>query len=168
MALIVCALDRSIHDRKAFNCGEAALNSFLRTQAAKHQRQGFSRTFVLVDDCVPSQVLAFYSLSNCEIGRKSLTEKDLKGLPLYPVPCVMLARLAVDKSRHGEKLGQLMLVDAVRRTALVSQQTGVYAIVVDAKDEKAKSFYERFGFSTIAENPLKLYLPLATALKALQ
>lgn len=167
MALIVCALDRSKHDRKVFDCGEAALNWFLQTQAAKHQRQGFSRTFVLVEDGTPAQILAFYSLSNCEIGRKSLAENDLKGLPLYPVPCVMLARLAVDQSRHGEKLGQHMLIDAIRRTALVSQQIGVHAIVVDAKDEKAKSFYERFGFTAIVENPLELYLPLATVLKSM-
>jgi len=167
VALIVCALDRSQHDRKAFDCGVAALNRFLQTQAAKHQRQGFSRTFVLVDDDHPSRIRAFYSLSTCEIGRESLADQDMKGLPLHPVPCVMLARLAVDQSRQGEKLGQHMLMDAVRRAALVSQQAGVHAIVVDAKDAQAKRFYQRFGFRSVADHPLTLYLSLATALSAI-
>ena len=168
MGLIVCSLDRSIHDRKAFDCGEPALNAFLQTQAATHQRQGFSRTFVLVDDGAASRILAFYSLTNCEIGRSSITEDDAKGLPLHPVPCVMMARLAVNRANQGESLGKWMLMDAIKRTALISQQTGVHAILVDAKDAKAKQFYERFGFKEVAENPMRLYLPLATALNAFQ
>lgn len=168
MALIVCSLDKALHERHAFDCGDAALNSFLQTQASKHQQQGFSRTFVLTDDRAPQQILAFYSLTNCEIGRASISAADAKGLPLHPVPCVLIARLAVGLSRQGQKLGQRMLIDAIKRTALISQQSGVHAIVVEAKDVKAKQFYERFGFISITEHPMKLYLPLATALKALQ
>ncbi len=168
MALIVSSLDRTVHNRKAFDCGASALNVFLQTQASKHQQQGFSRTFVLADENAPARILAFYSLTNCEIGRESIAADDVKGLPLYPVPCVLIARLAVDQSMHGKSFGQQMLMDAIRRTALISQQTGVHAIVVDAKDARAKQFYERFGFKSIDQKPMTLYLPLATAMKSLQ
>ena len=94
--------------------------------------------------------------------------QDCPRPPLHPVPCVMMARLAVNRANQGESLGKWMLMDAIKRTALISQQTGVHAILVDAKDAKAKQFYERFGFKEVAENPMRLYLPLATALNAFQ
>jgi predicted N-acetyltransferase YhbS len=80
----------------------------------------------------------------------------------------MLARLAVDRSQQGKHLGQWLLMDAIKRCALVGQQSGVYALLVDAKSEGTKRFYERFGFVSIAERPMTLYLPLDTALASLQ
>ncbi len=168
MALIVGSLDKAVHDRAAFDCGEPPLNEFLRTRAAKHQAQRISRSFVLTDSAEPARILGYYSLSNCQIAREDLSEQEAKALPRHPVPAVMLARLAVDQSQQGQRYGQWLLMDAIKRCALVGQQSGVYALLVDAKHEQAKRFYERFGFTAIAGKLLTLYLPLETGLKALQ
>ena len=168
MALIVCSLDKAAHDRPAFDCGEPALNDFLRTKAARHQSQRLSRTFVLVDDGEPSRILGYYSLANCHIDREGLTEQEARKLPKYPIPGVRLARLAVDLTQQGRQYGLLLLMDAIKRCVLVSLQSGVYALVVDAKNEAAKRFYKRFGFCEIAIRPMTVYLPLATGLKAVQ
>jgi GNAT superfamily N-acetyltransferase len=168
MALIVSALDKAIHDRKAFDCGEPALNEFLRTKAAKHQAQRVSRSFVLTDDIEPARILGFYTLSNSQIAREQLSADEAKALPRHPIPAVMLARLAIDRAQQGRRFGRWLLMDAIKRCALVGRQTGVYALLVDAKNDEAKRFYQRFGFTEITDRPMTLYLPLATAIQALQ
>lgn len=168
MALIVSSLNEAVHDRAAFDSGEPALDEFLRTLAAQHQTRRVSRTFVLTDKALPQHVLAYYSLCNSRIAREQLSESDARLLPRHPVPAVMLARLAVDRAQQGKRYGHWMLMDAVKRCAWVGQQTGVYALLVEAKHEMAQQFYQRFGFCTIAGRPLTLYLPLETALKAVQ
>ena len=168
MALIVSSLDKAVHDRTAFDCGKPPLNDFLRTKAAKHQAQRVSRTFVLTDPAEPRPILGYYSLSNCQIAREELSEQEARALPRHPVPAVMLARLAVDQNQQGKRYGRWLLMDAIKRCALVGKQSGVYALVVDAKDDEARRFYERYGFAAIAGRPMTLYLPLETGLKALQ
>lgn len=167
MALIVSSLDKNTHDRQAFDCRESALNEFLHTKASKHQALGISRTFILSPETEPHKVLGFYSLSNCQIGRDRIAPDEARKLPKYPIPAILLARLGVDQSAQGQGYGELLLMDAIKRCALVSRHTGVYALVVDAKHEQAKRFYERFGFAQVQSNALTLYLPLATAIKAL-
>lgn len=168
MALIIGSLDKAIHDRSAFDCGESKLNEFLRIKAARHQVQRMSRTFVLTDDAEPRCILGYYTLSNSQIARAQLSEAEARVLPRHPIPAVLLARLAVDHRRQGKHYGQWLLMDAVKRSVLVGQQSGVYALLVDAKDQAAKRFYERFGFGAIAGHPLTLYLPLETGLRVLQ
>ena len=144
------------------------LNDFLRTRAARHQAQRVSRTFVLIDAATPRRILGYYSLSNCQIARVAISVDEAKRLPKHPIPAVMLARLAVDKDQQGKHFGQWLLMDAIKRCVLIGQQSGVYALLVDAKDQTIKRFYERFGFVSIAGHPLTLYLPLETGLRALQ
>lgn len=168
MALIVCALDKAVHDRGAFRCGVSDLDEFLRTRAAKHQTQRISRTFVLVSDDCPSRILGYYTLSNCQIGRESLSDDVSRPLPRHPIPAVMLGRLAVATSEQGRHFGTWLLMDALKRTVLIGQQSGVFALVVDAADDRARDFYLRRGFVAITERPLTLYLPLETGLHALR
>jgi GNAT superfamily N-acetyltransferase len=168
VALTVCSLDKSAHDRAAFDSGEPALDDFLRTKAAQHQARRVSRTFVLTDSSEPRRILGWYSLSNAQIAREQLTADEAKTLPRHPVPAVLLARLAVDRSQQGRRLGQWLLMDAIKRCALVGQHSGVYALLVDAKNDGARRFYERFGFVGIAGQAMTLYLPLATALLAVK
>jgi predicted N-acetyltransferase YhbS len=168
VALIICALDRSAHDRTAFQCGNPDLEDFLQTKAAKHQAQRISRTFVLVSEADPGRILGFYSLSNCQIDRQLLTETVGKTLPRHPISAVMLGRLAVDKREQGKRLGTWLLMDALKRTVLVGQQSGVFALVVAAADAKARDFYLRHGFLAMADRPLTLYLPLETGLRAMR
>jgi len=168
MALTVCGLDKNTHDRQAFDCGEPALTEFLHARAAKHQALRVSRTFVLSDNIEPRKILGFYSLCNCQIGRDDILPEEARKLPQYPLPAILLARLGVDQNAQGKGYGELLLMDVIKRCALVSQQTGVYAVVVDAKHDHAKRFYERFGFTQIKTQALTLYLPLGTAIQALQ
>jgi GNAT superfamily N-acetyltransferase len=166
MALSVGILDKAVHDRADFDCGEPALNDFLATKAAKHQAQRVSRTFVLTDSSRPGEILGYYTLSLCQIARERLSEREARKLPKYPVPAVLLARLAVSKTAQGRRFGHWLLMDALKRCALVGAQSGVYALVVDAKNDGAKRFYEHFGFREIKSAPMRLYLPLATVVKA--
>ncbi len=166
MPLSVVLLDKALHDRKAFDCGSEPLNTYLRTQAAKHQSQRIARVFVLVDKSEPSRIRGFYALSSSHITRADLTENEARKLPRHPVPTVTLGRLAVDRASAHQGYGTLLLMNAIKRCALVGGQTGVYAIVVDAKDQHAKAFYERFGFRKIDGNRFRLYLSIVTALKS--
>lgn len=168
MALIVSGLDKSIHDRTAFDCGQSDLNAFIKTKAARHQIQRVSRTFVLTDETEPKHILGYYSLSNSQIARAQLGEAEMRTLPRHPIPAVLLARMAVDSRQQGKRYGQWLLMDAIKRSVLAGRQSGVYALLVDAKDEAAKRFYGRFGFVAVAGHPLTLYLPLETGLRALQ
>jgi len=168
VALIVGSLDKAVHDRTAFDCGEPALNDFLRARAARHQAQRVSRTFVLTDETESKRILGYYTLSNCQIAREELSEEETRALPRHPVPAVMLARLAVDQAQQGKRYGQWLLMDAIKRCALVGQQSGVYALLVDAKNEDARRFYKRFGFCAIVGHPMTLYLPLEVGLKGMQ
>lgn len=167
MALIVSGLDKAAHDRAAFFSGRDELDDFLKTKAAKHQAQRISRTFVLTDKAEPRRILGYYSLSNCQIAREELTEDEARALPRHPVPAVLLARLAVAAAEQGKRYGTWLFMDALKRTVLIGQQSGVYALVVDAIDHKARRFYERHGFTPISARPLTLYLPLATGLHAI-
>jgi len=167
VALIVETLDKLKHNRNAFDCGKPELDEFLKTKAAKHQTQRVSRTFVLADDATPSNIIGYYSLSNCQVARAIISADDARQLPLHPVPAIFLARLAIDRSVHGCGYGLLLLMDSIKRCVLVGQQSGVFALVAHTKDDQAKSFYLRYGFTVIEQHPLTLYLPLATALKTL-
>ncbi len=166
--MIVASLDKAAHNRSVFDCGEPALDDFLKTKAAQHQDRRVSRTFVLTETETPEQILGYYSLSNCQVAREELSAIEAKALPRHPIPAVLLARIAVDRSAQGRRFGQWLLMDSIKRCALVGRQTGVYALVVDAKNQSAKDFYERFGFTAIFNRPTTLYLPLETALRSLQ
>jgi GNAT superfamily N-acetyltransferase len=167
VALRVASLDKSIHNRDAFDCGAAALNDYLKTQAARHQKQNVSRVYLLIDDDRAESILGFYALSAGEITRSDLDTKQAKKLPPHPVPVTIIGRLAVHEPEQGCGHGTLLLVDAISRSVLISEQAGVRGIVVDAKDEKAKAFYQRFGFTDLPEHPMRLLLPVATALQSM-
>lgn len=161
LALEFCILDKSI-DRSNFDCGISELNTFLKRQARQQQSKGFNRTFVLInDEDSPLKVLGFYSLSMGEINLDSLPEEKKKKLPKHPVPVARIGRLAVDNSAKGKGCGEMMLVDALRRVQRASMQIGVYAIVGDAKDDSAKSFYEKFNFIPFQDESMSLFIPLA-------
>ncbi len=168
MALIICALNKSAHDRTAFRCGNPDLDEFIRTKAAKHQAQRISRTFVLTSEADPGRILGYYSLSNCQIDRELLSVDVGKTLPRHPIPAVLLGRLAVDTREQGKQFGTWLLIDALKRTVLVGQQSGVFALVVEAADFKARDFYLVRGFVPITDRPLTLYMPLETGLRAMR
>jgi GNAT superfamily N-acetyltransferase len=156
------ALDKSF-DRDAFDCGSEELNHFLTAKARQNQKAGFNRTFVAIKSNDPDKkVLGFYSLSIGEIDLSNLPEVLRKKLPKHPVPIARMGRLAVDQSTQGQGLGKLLLIDAMKRVQAASTSVGVYALLIDAKDDQAKTFYKKYGFIELVDEPMTLFLPLAS------
>lgn len=152
------------HDRGAFDCGDAALDEFLKRFARQNQERQISRTFVAVRPGA-SRVLGYFTLSAHSLEAARLPAAISKRLPRYPLPVVHLGRLAVDRAVRGQGLGEILLWDAIRKAVLASDLVGIHAMEVLAKTTEAKRFYERYGFIAIPEDPLHLILPLATARK---
>jgi GNAT superfamily N-acetyltransferase len=154
------ALNRS-HQRDQFHCGKPALDHFLRALVNQYEKRRLGRTFVAVRSG-DQRVQGYYTLASSAIAFHSLPAKAAGKLPRHPVPVALLARLAVDQSVHGAGLGKALLLDALRRCLTLSSQLGIHAVEVDAIDEHARAFYEKFGFETLPDRELHLYLPLAT------
>lgn len=149
------------HDRTAFSCGEPALDSYLQRQASQDVRRRVAQVFVAVGDA-PGKIAGYYSLSAASFEKDELPPALAKRLPHYPVPAAVLGRLAIDRAQQGRGLGETLLLDAIRRVVRASTKIAVYAIIVDAKNEHAQAFYERYGFRAIAGEPRRLFLPLET------
>ncbi len=150
-------------DKASFDCGSLELNAFLQTRARQNQLQGFNRTFVaIVENDEAKKIVGFYSLSMGEINLSSLPEDLIKRLPKHPVPVARMGRLAVDLSFQGQGLGKLLLVDAMKRVQSASGSIGVYALLVEAKDEAAKAFYLKYGFISLSDLPGTLFIPLSS------
>jgi predicted N-acetyltransferase YhbS len=147
------------HDRNGFDCGDAALNEFLQRQAGRQQRRGFGKTYVaLADD--GATVIGFVTVSAGQIATASLPAQAR--LSRHPAPILRIGRLAVDIRHQGQGIGQDLLAFALRLAVEFSQRVGLYAVVVDAKHDKAKAFYIKLGFIACMDSPLSRYLPVAT------
>jgi predicted N-acetyltransferase YhbS len=108
------------------------------------------------------KVLGYYTLAASAVSIEHLPAADSRKLPMHPVPVVLLARLAVDESFHGQRLGEGLLMDALERSLVLSGGMGVHAVEVDATDDAAAAFYRKYRFTPLVDNPLHLYLPIAT------
>lgn len=153
-------LDTRLHDVKGFDCGIPELNRYLQHFASQHQKTGISQTYVLADTKEPQVVLGYYAVSAAQIDVNQVSEGDRKRLPRYPLPCFRVGRLAADQRYHGNGLGKILIGCAVDRCLAAREQVGAFALIVDAKDETAKAFYEHFGFTAFTDQPRSLYLPL--------
>ena len=126
----------------------------------QHRRHGISSVYVLTESAQPERILGYYTLSAAEVDGQRLAEAERKKLPRYPVPCFRMGRLACRKDQHGMGLGKILLGCAVDRCLKAREQVAAHALVVDAKDDVAKAFYVHFGFKTLQDAPLTLYLSL--------
>ena len=152
------------HDRRAFSCGEPALDVYFQTQVTQDVRRHITNCFVATETSTEI-VAGFYTLSAASIPVHDLPPDITKRLPRYPVlPAVRIGRLAVDTRFKGRKLGAALLADAAAR-ALVAAPAS-FTLLVDAKNAAAISFYEHHGFLRLASQPQTLFLPLATVEKA--
>jgi ribosomal protein S18 acetylase RimI-like enzyme len=157
--LIISPLGKQ-HDRKPFDCGEPSLNQYLNRYASQDIGRRVNRVFVASPPGAPWQVIGYYSLSAGSLDATALPEAFRRRLPRYPVPVVLLGRLAIAESHQGMGLGSILLADALRRIAEASQVMAVYAVVVDALNDQAAEFYRQFGFISLPSQPLKLFLPM--------
>lgn len=146
----------SNHDRRSFTCGVDALDEYLRRFARQHASANISRTYVAVLD---TEVRGFYSLAMSAIRRENLPDKHAGRFPDFPLPLARLARLAVAIKHQRKGLGELLLADALQRCLRLSVEIGMIGIVVDAKDERARGWYERYEFERLPDSPLTLWLP---------
>ncbi len=155
------------HKRKSFDCGNKLLNQYLQKMARQHAVKGVARTFVLIDDLYGSDILGFFTLSVCELHAEELPNPYAKKYPRL-VPAAKLARLAVHKAQQRQGLGNLMMTEAMQRVINVSEQVGIIGFLVDAKDEAAKRYYQRYGFLEFPKQALKLFLPMDTLKSAFE
>ena len=155
------ALARS-HDRKAFDCGEPALNDYLARYARKNHEAGGAKTFVAVSSEYPNRVLGYYSVCPASVDYERTPEIIRRGLGHYEVPVFRMGRLAVDRTLRGQGLGGQLLMACGRRCLAVSIQVGGVGLLIDAKNERGARWYTSYGALTIPDAPLTLLLPFST------
>lgn len=146
------------HDRSTFDSGVEPLDRYLRAQAGQDARRRMAAPFVLV---LPDGSLAgFYTLSATSVLLAELPDGVVRRLPRYPLaPATLLGRLAVDRRWRGRGYGRVLLADALHRAAL--SEIASFAVIVEAKDETARRFYERESFLPFPDQPRKLFRPMA-------
>ena len=156
------------YDRDAFDCGEPALNEFLRRHARKTHELGGAKTFLAIDDNDDKTILGFYSLSPASVAYARTPEVVRRGLARHDVPGFRLARLAVDRSAQGHGLGGQLLLSAGGRCLRASAEVGGVVLVIDAKDSRVAQWYASYGALPVLDAPLTLLLPLSTIEAALK
>ncbi|HRJ46508.1 MAG TPA: hypothetical protein PKY38_04045 [Opitutaceae bacterium] len=149
------------HDRAAFRCASAPLNTYLQQIARKDAERHVAAAFVMVDDAAPAAIVGYYTLSAFAVDVTELPEAMQKKLPRYPrLPATLLGRLARDVRFPGT--GSLLLMDALARAYQKSAEIASLAVVADAKDEAALTFYRKFGFAQLGSDPNRVFLPMGT------
>jgi GNAT superfamily N-acetyltransferase len=143
------------HGVDAFECGAEPLDAYLQRYALLNQGAGAAQTYVAV---AGGRVVGYYSLSAASVEYADTPQRLRKGLARHPVPVMLLGRLAVDRTWQGRGLGAALLLDALRRTLAAADILGIRAIMVHAKDEAARRFYEHFDFDSSPVEPLHMFL----------
>lgn len=146
------------HDRSAFESGAEPLDRYFRSRAGQEALGSIAAPFVLT--LPDGSVAGYYTLSATAVQLRELPEQTARKLPRYPlVPATLLGRLAVDRRQRGKGYGRFLLADALYRS--VTSEIASFAVVVDAKDEAARRFYEREGFLPFPDRPMTLFRPMA-------
>jgi GNAT superfamily N-acetyltransferase len=162
-------LNKVIHDRTTFDCGERELKTFLQQHAVRHMKVGVSKTMVLPATEPLSNgkypICSFYTVAPSSIQRNTLPQNLSKALPHYPVPVFLIAQLAVDKKFQKQHLGKITLIKALEFLWQVNQKMRAYAVVVDCFNENVERFYEKYGFHHLYKTDngkSRMFLPMKT------
>jgi GNAT superfamily N-acetyltransferase len=156
------------HNRDAFDCGDAALNTFLRRYARQAHELGSAKTFVAVPDDDTTRVIGFYTLSPASVAYARTPDIIKRGLARHDVPAFRLGRLAVERTVQHQGLGGQLLLAAGRRCLRAAQEVGGVALLIDAKNDTVANWYTSYGALRLLDAPLSLLLPLATVRAALE
>lgn len=151
------------HDLSHFQCGEPTLDDWLRRRALGNEESGASRTYVI---CFENRVVGYYALAVGAVTHADAPGRVRRNMP-DPVPVMVIGRLAIDQSMQGQSIGPALVRDAVLRTIQAAEIAGIRAILVHAISDRAKRFYEKWGFSPSPVDPMTLMITLAEARKAL-
>jgi GNAT superfamily N-acetyltransferase len=142
-----------------FDCGEPSLNAWLSRHARMAAGAGSARTFVTLDK-QQDRVVGYHALTAAQVEHADATERVRRGMPRYPLPVILLARLAVDSSVQGRGLGAWLLADAMSRSVGAAERVGIRALVVHAIDERASAFYAKHGLTPSPSDPQHLMIPI--------
>lgn len=152
-------LDGARHRREQFVCESPQLTDFLQKQARKEMAARASACFVFVAANDPDRIVGYYTLSQTSVRSQTLPESVAKKLPRYAdLGATLIGRLARDLAWRGKEIGRLLLVDALRRSLRLSTEVGAVVVVTDPKDNKARAFYESYGFQALDE--IRLFIPM--------
>lgn len=165
MSVIIDEITRQ-HDRKAFDCGIDELNQFLQQQARQKTVKHISKTYVACLDHAPTTIIGYHTLTGYSVITPP-AHRDYKNYP-HPLSAVKLARLAVDRSYQGQRLGETLLVDAIRRTVLVAQQISAIGLFVDPMIPEVIPFYQQYGFLPADPDDhshIEMWLPTTTCIE---
>lgn len=156
----IVAFDRRF-DRSEFSCGKESLDTWLKQYAGQSERRDTTRTFLAVEPA-SDRVVGYYATTAIELNLNPEAAAFGVGRRRYPMPAVLIARLAVDRGGQGHGVGKSLLVDALQRIAEVSGAVGFEVVVVDAIDADASTFYRRYGFHAFADDELRLFMTTKT------
>ncbi|BAY60957.1 MULTISPECIES: GNAT family N-acetyltransferase [Calothrix] len=145
------------HNVQDFDCGKPALNNFLINYALQNQQSDSSKTYVA---CLDNTVIGYYTLTVASVVHQDAPPRITKGLPKYPIPVALLARLAVSKDFQGRRIGSGLLKDCLKRVNAAADILGIRAVLVHAQDDEALRWYEHFNFEPSPTDPLHLFLLL--------
>ena len=151
--LVIERLDKAVHDRRDFDCGEPDLNAYLMITARQHMDKGYAQVWVAVSEPASARVIGYYTLSMSALASEEVP--SITGIS--KIPAILLGRLAVDKRFRGQGIGVRLLFHAQRSALLLSRKVGVHALVVDALNQQAAAFYKKYDFEELTTGPLHLY-----------
>jgi len=164
-------LDKTVHDRQSFDCGNGELNDFITTKAVNHMKASVSLTRVLpASEPLPNggyPICAFFSVAASTLQRATLPPSIAKKLPHYPVPVFLVAQLAVNSKCQGTGLGRVTLIKALEYLVEVNRHMRAVAVIVDPVDYRAQRFYEKYGFEVLCQHNdrSRMYLPMGTVVR---
>jgi len=147
------------HNRTSFKCGISSLDDYIKKQAKQDVKRRISQVFIATEPASPGVIVGYYTLSSLSVELNNLPEALACKLPRYPIPAALIGRLAVSAHAQKNGIGKMLLVDAIKRTLAVSEEIAIYAVVVDAINEDAQSFYAQFVFTPL-NTDRRLFLPL--------
>jgi predicted GNAT family N-acyltransferase len=151
------------YNRHQFDCGVETLNKYIKEYVSSHVKNNITACYLAIEH---ENVIGYFTLSASSMSLTDLSEDLKKKMPRYPsIPVFLVGRLAVDKIFHGQRLGEKLLVNILEKCLELSDLVGAYAIIVDVQNDKAKTFYQKYGFKSFEDKQNSLYIPLSTVKK---
>ncbi|MBW4670835.1 MAG: GNAT family N-acetyltransferase [Cyanomargarita calcarea GSE-NOS-MK-12-04C] len=153
------------YQRDTFDCGYPILNDYLKKYARQNHEKGIAKTFVAISESGSLKIDGYYTVSASVIEYESLPESEQRGMPTYPIPAMLIGKLAVDNPAKGQGLGGELLADALYRAIRASAEIGIYAVRVDAIDLQAKELYLKYEFIPFQDRERSLFLPMEAIIR---